>query len=465
MNKNIFLWLIFSLFCTMGYGTVIPDTALVLTFDMKEEIAPAMWRKTQKAFEAAEMQKADLIIIHMNTYGGMVVSADSIRTRILNSTIPVYVFVDNNAASAGALISIACDRIYMRPGANIGAATVVNQTGEQMPDKYQSYMRSTMRATAEAHGKDTLIQGKDTVFKWKRDPHIAEAMVDASIYIKGVIDSGKVITFTAAEAMKYGFCEGTADNIQEVIELSGIKKAVIKEFKPSGLDKLIGWLMNPVFQSLLIMAIIGGIYFELQTPGIGFPLGLAVTAAILYFAPLYLEGIAQNWEIALFVVGLILLGVEIFAIPGFGVTGISGIILMVVGLTLALVENFDFTLEGPGPFISMLVGSLLFVSISVFVAFTGSLIAGRRIFNTSLFSQRIALHANQETIQGYVGVDAELASLVGKTGIAETKLRPSGAVQIENNVYDAKAEYGFIEKGQAIKVIRFEASQLYVVKV
>jgi len=128
------------------------STKRVYKFDVKEEIGPPVWRKMQQAFEEANEWDADLILLHMNTYGGMVTHADSMRTKILNSKIPVWVFIDNNAASAGALISIACDSIYMRKGANIGAATVVNQTGEQMPDKYQSYMRSTMRSTAEAKG-------------------------------------------------------------------------------------------------------------------------------------------------------------------------------------------------------------------------------------------------------------------------------------------------------------------------
>jgi len=163
---------------------------LVYEFNIMQNIAPAVWRQTKQAFDEADSLKADLILIHMNTYGGTVVDADSIRTRILNSKIPVVVFVDNNAASAGALISIACDRIYMRTGASFGAATVVNQTGEKMPDKYQSYMRATMRATAEAHGKDTIINGQDTTFRWKRDPLIAEAMVDERVYIPGVIDTG-----------------------------------------------------------------------------------------------------------------------------------------------------------------------------------------------------------------------------------------------------------------------------------
>ena len=126
------------------------DTTMVYLFEIKENIAPPAWRLTKRAFDEADEMNADLILIHLNTYGGMLDAADSMRTKILNSHIPVWVFIDNNAASAGALISIACDRIYMRPGGSIGAATVVNQKGEVVPDKYQSFMRSTMRATGDS---------------------------------------------------------------------------------------------------------------------------------------------------------------------------------------------------------------------------------------------------------------------------------------------------------------------------
>jgi len=440
------------------------DTTLILKFDMKEEVSPPLWRKTQKAFDEAERIKADAILIHMNTYGGMVNSADSIRTRILNSKIPVYVFVDNNAASAGALISVACDKIYMRPGANIGAATVVNQTGEQMPDKYQSYMRSMMRATAESQGKDTIINGTDTTFKWKRDPMIAEAMVDPDTYIKGIIDTGKVITFTAIEAVKYGFCDGIAESIQDVIEKASLNPATIKEYKPSGLDHIIGFLINPVVHSLLIIVIFAGIYFELQTPGIGFPLAAAVTAAVFYFAPLYLEGIAQHWEIAIFVVGLILIAVEIFAIPGFGFTGITGIILTIAGLTLAMVDKFDFTYEPPTVVYKSIFKSLILVLGSIFFAFIASLYGSKKMFASQFFGGKLTLKATQITDEGFSGVENQKKELIGKEGIADTMLRPSGNVRIDNELYDAKASYGFIEKGTKIKVIGFESNQLYVIK-
>ena len=226
ISRNSFYTLLLTIgvfFFSSAQTTNLSSKVLVYKFDIKEQIAKPIWRTTQKAFEEAKEKGADVIVIHMNTYGGLVDMADSIRTKILNSKIPVYVFIDDNAASAGALISIACDSIYMKPGGKIGAATVVNQTGEQVPDKYQSYMRATMRATAEAQGKDTIITGTDTIIEWRRDPAIAEAMVDPTIYIPEVSDTGKVLTFTAEEALKYNFNEGIVNNIAELLKQAGIE--------------------------------------------------------------------------------------------------------------------------------------------------------------------------------------------------------------------------------------------------
>ena len=444
---------------------VISSKKVVFIFDIKEEIAPAAWRNTKNAFNDAVKAKADYIIIHMNTYGGLVNMADSIRTKILNSEIPVFVFIDNNAASAGALISIACDSIYMRRGANIGAATVVNQTGVAMPDKYQSYMRSTMRSTAESHGKDTIIRGNDTILKWRRDPHIAEAMVDQSIYVEGISDTGKVLTFTASEAMQNGFCEGIVENIPELLKKAGIDNYELVRYKQTRLDKVINVLISPVLQGILLMIIIAGIYFELQTPGVGFPLAAALIAALLYFAPLFLEGLAENWEILLFIVGLGLLALEIFVIPGFGVAGISGIALMVVGLTLSMIDNIVFTLDGKEAF-SEVSRAFITILVSFITSITLSIYLSRKIFlsNSGIFST-MALNYNESKEEGFVSVDMNYKKMVGKTGIAFTVLRPSGRIEIDGELYDAKAEIGFINKGEEVKVIRHESGQLYVMKV
>jgi len=422
-------------------------TFTVYKFDMKEVIAPPVLFKLQKAFKEADSLKVDFILIHMNTYGGMVEIADSIRTRILQSRIPVMVFVDNNAASAGALISIACDRIYMRSGANIGAATVVDQTGEVVADKFQSYMRSMMRSTAEAKG---------------RDPEIAQAMVDPSIEIPGIIEEGKVLTFTAAEAKKHGFSEGTAETVSEVLTLAGIEDYVIVEQRLTFLDRIIAFLLSPVVSGLLIMLIIGGIYFEFQTPGVGFPILVAIIAATLFFAPSYLEGLAANWEIALFAIGIILLGVEIFVMPGFGVAGILGVSFMVTSLVLAMLQNDGFNFSGIPT--KDIVVAFSVVLIALFLAIIGSIWLSTKFFTQTKRFAGFALQAVQVKEAGYTSAISEMAALVGQSGVAFTVLRPSGKVEINGEVYDATALTGFIDKGENVTVVKYETAQVFVVK-
>lgn len=418
----------------------------VYIFDMKEMIAPPVWRTTQQAFEKAGEMNADLIIIHMNTYGGMVDAADSIRTKLINSNIPVYVFIDNNAASAGALISIACDSIYMAAGANIGAATVVNQSGEVVPDKFQSYMRSMMRSTAEAKG---------------RDPEIAQAMVDPKIYIEGIIDTGQVLTFTTSEAIKHGFCEGEADNIEEVLKLAGHTDYTIVKHELNAMDKVINFLITPAVSGILIMLIIGGLYFELQTPGVGFPLGASIVAALLYFAPLYLEGMASNWEIIIFVIGVILLLVEIFAIPGFGVTGILGVLFIITGLTLAMVESIGDTTFNVD--MAELTRAFFTVIIAMFLAIAGSIYLSKRLFDTNGFAH-LSLETTQQKSKGFTTASANYSIMIGKKGHARSILRPSGKVIIDDEIYDATATSGYIEEGEPIEVVSYQTGQLFVRK-
>jgi len=461
MIRKFYICLIFVVITT-GLNAVFGADQLIFKIDLKKDIGSTTWLYIQKGFAEASETKADAILIHMNTYGGEVVYADSIRTKILNSDIPVYVFVDNNAASAGALIAIACDKIYMRPGGSIGAATVVNETGAQMPDKYQSYMRATMRATAEAHGKDTIINGTDTTFKWKRDPIIAEAMVDDRTVIPGIIDSGKTLTFTALEAIKYNYSEGMANNVEEVIEKQlKIKDYKLVVFEPTAWDNIKGFLMSSVLQGLLIMLIVGGIYFELQTPGIGFPLGVAITAAVLYFAPLYIDGLAANWEILIFIIGLVLVALELFVIPGFGVAGISGIILVILGLTLSLLNNVVFNFESVETgaigkaFVTVMAGITLSF---VLIIYLSSKIGSKGMF------RNVALVKTLDNQSGYIGVSMDAKELVGQQGVASTVLRLSGKVQVEGKTYDAVSEDGFIEKGTTVQIIRYETGQVYVVK-
>lgn len=444
--KTFYLFSFVVLFLSFGrtYGQNT-DTAKIFVFDIDEEIAPPVVRRMEKAFEQANAINSDLIVLHMNTYGGMVVSADTIRTRILNSKIPVVVFIDNNAASAGALISIACDSIYMRSGANIGAATVVNQNAQAMPDKYQSYMRATMRATAEAKG---------------RDPHIAEAMVDQDIYIPDISDSGKVLTFTTTEAIKNGFCEAEVSSIDELVKRYGFKSYTINKIEIKAVDKFIDFFISPYVHGILIMIIIGGIYFELQTPGMGFPSAAAVVASLLYFTPLYAEGLAENWELLIFMAGIILIILEVFVIPGFGVAGVSGIVFVVLGLVLSLLNNvaFDFSMVS---FDSILEATFV-VIIAIFAAIILAFLGVKHILSSPRFG--ITLNTEIGSKSGFVAVNIDKNQLVGSEGVAISILRPAGKIEIDNKIYDAVSQESYINKGERVKVVRQLNNQLQVRK-
>lgn len=434
---------------------------LIYRINIKENIGSNTWIFLQNGLHEARLKKADAVLLDMNTYGGSVLEADSMRTAILNAPVLTYVFINNNAASAGALVSIACDSIYMRGSGSMGAATVVDGgTGEKAFDKYQSYMRGIMRATAESHGKITVVNDGDTVVRWRRDPKVAEAMVDERVVIPGFADSTQILTLTASQAMELGYCEGTAESVHElIVSRLGYNDYRLETYNPSTYDRIRGFLTSGLVQAVLIMLIIGGIYFELQSPGIGFPTAIAITAAILYFTPLYLTGYAQNWEVLLFVIGLIFIVFEIFVVPGFGVTGITGIVLVFSALLLALIGNIRFNFED-------MPATEMFRALIVVLGGCG-MAAALIIYLSSRigmpgFLRFAALHADQS---GYLSVPSEPFSLVGKAGVSATDLRPSGRVMVDGELYDAISLKGFIDKGENVMVKRYENFQLYVVRV
>ena len=382
----------------------------------------------------------------MDTYGGAVNDADDIRTRILDYKKPIYVWINKDAASAGALISIACDSIYMSSGASIGAATVVTGDGEQAPDKYQSYMRSIMRSTAEAKG---------------RDPKIAEGMVDEDLQVDSVSQEGKVITFSTSEAIKYGFCDAELNSVEEILKRQNINEYEISNFQLSSSENIISLFLNPFVSGILLLLIFGGLYFELQTPGVGFPIIASITALLLYLIPYYLNGVAENWEIVLLFLGIILIAVEVFVIPGFGVFGILGLFTSIGSLILIMLNNdlFDFTFVVSGDIVS---ASLAVLS-SIFLLGILILFGGIKLTDTDAF-KKIALEETQDSKLGYVS-NKYSDDYIGKKGKAFTVLRPSGKVIIDEKLCDATSYDGFIEKNSKIKVVGNEGSALKVSKI
>ena len=404
------------------------------------DIDAAAQRLVVLGLEKATEADADYVMLDLNTYGGAVNAADSIRTAILRYEKPVIVYVNMQAASAGALISIACDSIYMRTGSSIGAATVVDQSGGVMPDKYQSFMRGMMRSTAQATG---------------RNPQIAEAMVDTA----------GVLSLTPEEALKVGDCEGVYDNEVEVARaVKGDNGFVIKSMDDdlTWLDRLIQILLNPILRSIFMMMIIGGIFVEIRTPGIGLPLLTAVAGALLYFAPAYLGHLVSYWEIILFVAGLVLIGVEIFVLPGFGVCGVTGIIAVVVSLAFAMVDNADLFHWDGSLNLEPVIMPLGIVILSASVAVFGSVWLVKKLYPTRSFDH-VALRQSLTSEEGFTGVVSGLESLVGEPVVVFTDMRPSGKVKTtDGRILEAVLKFGgFASKGETLKVLSAEQGRLY----
>ena len=407
---------------------------------LDQDVDPSSQRLVTLGLEKAVESKADYVLLDLDTYGGAVNAADSIRTALLRCDIPVVAYVNMQAASAGALISIACDSIYMKTGSSIGAATVVDQTGKVMPDKYQSFMRGMMRSTAQANG---------------RDPRVAESMTDTA----------NVLSMTPAEAVAAGYCEGICESEYEVAQrVAGNNNYVIKNMEDdmTWLDKLIQFLLNPLLQSIFMMMIIGGIFVEIRTPGIGLPLLTALIGALLYFAPGYLGHLVSYWEILLFVAGLVLIGIEIFVLPGFGICGIIGIVAVIVSLAFAMVDNLElFNWDGSLDLEPVLM-PIGIVIISASAAIFGSVWLVKKLYATRSFDH-IALRQEMKADEGFTGVVTGLETLVGESVTVFTDMRPSGKVITKDGrIYEAVLKYGgYASKGDKLTVLHAEQGRLY----
>lgn len=396
----------------------------------------------ERALDDATSSDAALVILDIDTFGGLVDAADRIRKTLLDSPIPIVSFIDKNAASAGALIAYATDRIVMVPGSSIGAATVVEgMGGEAAPDKYQSYMRGQIRATAEATG---------------RDPRIAEAMVDESIAIEGITEEGKVLTLSSGEALDLGVADAVLKSKDEVIAALGLTETTRVAHQASVPEQILRFFASPVLQSILMLMMMGGLYFELQTPGVGFPGIIAVLGAAFFFAPHYLLGLVESWEIILFGIGVVLIMAEIFIIPGFGVAGISGLVLVVGSLVAALVGNVGLDFPDMREMGSAL--STMAVTLVLFVALLFSL--GRYLPKAERFNQ-LVLQPELSSTAGYIAATSA-DNLLGLEGRAATDLRPSGMAVLDGKRVDVVTQGEYIEQGTTVYVTKVNGSRVEV---
>ena len=419
------------------------DTIYVL--EIEEMIDNGLVTYTQRGVDLATNRNAAGILIYLDTFGGLVDAADKIRKTLLDAPMPIVVYINKNAASAGALISLAADSIYMAPGSSIGAATVVEGgSGKKASEKMQSYMRGLMRSTAEANG---------------RNPRLAEAMVDKSIEIENIIGSDKLLTLSNSEAVDYEMANATVSSLDEVLERTGWSSNEQVQISQRWEESLLRLLSNPVVSSILMLMMMGGLYFELQTPGLGFGGAASAMAALAFFSPLYIMGLAESWEIVLFFIGVLLIVVEIFFIPGFGVPGILGTTLLIFSLGAALIGNIGLDF----PSIGAISGAIWTLSITLILGII-MLYSLSKYLPENQYFNRMVLDKSSERDLGYVSA-TPARKLVGATGTALTALRPSGVVKINGKRIDVVSDGGFIEAGEQIKVESAASNRVVVAKV
>lgn len=438
MKTIKFLLIIFLLNLTFTFSQQKTVYLGFIEGDIDLGLAPYV----NRVINEAEKNNADAIIFKINTFGGRVDAATQIKDAILSTKINTVAFVNHRAISAGALITLSCNVIVMAPGSNIGAATVVDQTGQKVGEKYQSYMRSEMRSTAEKNGRPT---------------DIAQAMVDERIVIPGLCDSTQLVTLTSEEAVKYKIADTILAKLDDVLIYLDLKDAKVIDVRSNWAEDVVRFLNNPIVASILIMIGFFGLLAEIKTPGWGLPGTAGLIALALFFGSSYILQLASIVEILMFIAGIILIAVEIFVIPGFGLPGIAGIILVFASIFLSLL--------GGDPFINFETISLAIIqlTIALIAAIVLVFLLAKFLPKTSAFS-RLVLAESEKADQGFVSYPSE-TSLLGKTGKALTVLRPAGIAEIEGKKYDVIADNEYIEPGKIIKVIRVEGIKVVVSEV
>lgn len=434
MKTTISILFLFFIFLT----TAESQTKVYVAY-IEGEIDLGLAPYVTRIVSEAEKENASAIIFKINTFGGRVDAATQIKDAIIGTDLLTIAFINNRAISAGALIALSCKKIIMVPGSSIGAATVVDQTGEKVGEKYQSYMRSEMRSTAEKNG---------------RPVDVAEGMVDERVMIPGLVDSTQLVTLTSEEALKYGIADSVLKNIDELYAYFKLANTEKIYQKSNWAEDIVRFLNNGIVSSILIMIGIFGLIAEVKSPGWGLPGTAGIIALALFFGSSYILQLASIIEILMFVVGLGLLLLEIFVIPGFGVAGISGIILVIASLFLAMV--------GADPFLDSNAVAMALIKLSVGLVVALALIfLLARFLPKSNFFKKFILSEEEKADAGYTS-RSNLSELLGAKGIALTTLRPAGTGEFNGRRVDVVADSEYIQSGKQIIVTAVEGMRVVV---
>lgn len=435
MERLLFLFLLI-----ISLKSISAQTVYYGNIDGEIDLGIAPYVK--RIVNEAEKNSAAAIIFRINTFGGRVDAATQIKDAILNSKVKTIAFIDKRAISAGALIALSCEKIVMVPGASMGATTVVNETGQKQSEKYQSYMRSEMRATAEKNGRRT---------------DIAQGMVDEKIIVPDLQDdSTKLITLTSEEAVKYKMADTILTSIDEVKRVFVDQNAEVVSVTSNWAEDFVRFLNHPIVSSLLIMIGLIGLYTEIKTPGWGLPGTIALISLALFFGSGYILELASIGEILIFVIGVILLLLEIFVIPGFGILGILGITFIIGGLFLGLLSDFDLTGW------DTISTAIIQLALSLLGTFIVGLILLKYLPKSTMLN-KLVLQEKVSSKSGYADKEV-FENYIGLEGQALTDLRPSGAAIINGKRIDVVTEGDYINHGSDIIVKSVEGSKIVVMK-
>ncbi|AHM56729.1 putative membrane bound hydrolase YqeZ [Peptoclostridium acidaminophilum DSM 3953] len=398
----------------------------VYVINVKSEITPGLFSYIKSSLSKAEEEGASLVLFDIDTYGGRIDSAVNISDVILESDIKTVAYINKRAISAGVLVSISCDNIYMAPGATIGSAETIPAT-----EKNISYWKKQLKTVAEEKGRDT---------------ELVMAMADKDIEIEGVVEKGKLLNLTTEEALKLGFIDGKASSRGEVYRSLGIESFSENVVESTPIEDFINIISSSYVAPLLLALGFIGLVVEIITPGFGIGGLLSIIGFSLFFMGSIMGGNAHLLSVVLFIAGIAMLIAEAAA-PGFGVFGVLGIAGMVLSIVMA---SSSLTLA----LVYMLIALVLTVVVVVLIF---KKLPKRKLAKTLL------LDTNLSKESGFIPAK-EMLEYIDREGRAVSFLRPSGKIEIDNNILDAVSDGEFIQKDELVKVIRVEGSKIIVRK-
>ena len=438
----------------ISISSLVANDQMIYTVPIHGTIDMGLPHYIDRVIKKAELEKIDAIIFDIDTFGGRIDAATKIKDLILDTRILTIGFINKRAISAGALISLSCDYIFMTDGASIGAATAVDIKGDKASEKVISYMREEMATTAEANDKSRKI---------------AAGMVDENLYIPFIIDSkgdtltgldiegfnqGKLITLSTQRALALGIADKKINNSSELLNYLNLDNAIEVLMQETWSEKLVRFLTNPTVAPIFMSLGMLGLMFEIKSPGFGIPGLLGLVFLALFFGSHLLVGLADFNEIMLLCLGFVLILLEIIAIPSFGIVGIAGILISLYAFFKMLIGVYP----NPEDFNTAYLG----LSIGIITTIFSSILFFKLLVNSELYKQVIPF-VPQKSSEGF-SISKGYERLINKEGIAITDLRPSGKIIIKNTEYYALSYGDYIEKNTKVIVSGLEENQLLVKK-